>query len=81
MKVLVATIKPFASAAVDEIKKIIERAGYEFALLEKYSDHSEFIEAVKNGSVVTNDGEIGAKTVELVEATRKSLEQEKTIIL
>jgi predicted dehydrogenase len=40
-----------------------------------------FIEAVKNGYVVPNDGEIGAKTVELVEATRKSLEQEKTIIL
>jgi len=40
-----------------------------------------FIEAVKKGSVVTNDGVIGAKTVELVEATRKSLEQEKTIIL
>ena len=42
---------------------------------------SSFIEAVKKGSVVRNDGAIGAKTVELVEATRKSLEQEKTIIL
>ena len=40
-----------------------------------------FIDAVKNGKTVTNDGEIGAKTVELVEATRKSLEQGKTIIL
>ena len=40
-----------------------------------------FIDAVKNGTIVSNDGEIGAKTVELVEATRKSLEQEKTIIL
>ena len=41
----------------------------------------QFIEAVKNGSVLSNDGAIGAKTVELVEATRKSLDQEKTIIL
>lgn len=40
-----------------------------------------FIDAVKNGKTVSNDGEIGAKTVELVEATRKSLEQGKTIIL
>jgi predicted dehydrogenase len=40
-----------------------------------------FLNAIKNKSIVTNDGEIGAKTVELVEATRKSLEQEKTIIL
>jgi len=40
-----------------------------------------FIDAVKNNKTVTNDGKVGAKTVELVEATRKSLEQEKTIIL
>jgi UDP-N-acetylglucosamine 3-dehydrogenase len=42
---------------------------------------THFLNAVKNKSMVTNDGEIGAKTVELVEATRKSLEQGKTIIL
>ena len=40
-----------------------------------------FVEAVKNKSTVTNDGEIGAKIVELVEATRKSLEIGKTITL
>lgn len=40
-----------------------------------------FIDAVKKGTIISNDGEIGAKTVELVEATRKSLEQGKTIIL
>jgi predicted dehydrogenase len=40
-----------------------------------------FVDAVKNGTIVSNDGQIGAKTVELVEATRKSLEQGKTIIL
>ncbi len=40
-----------------------------------------FINAVKNGSIVSNDGEIGAKTVELVEATRKSQDLGKTIIL
>ena len=40
-----------------------------------------FVDAVKHGTIISNDGEIGAKTVELVEATRKSIEQEKTIIL
>ena len=40
-----------------------------------------FIDAIKNGSIITNDGEIGAKTVELVEATYKSLETGKTISL
>jgi len=40
-----------------------------------------FIYAIKNNSIVSNDGEIGAKTVELVEATRKSIEIKKTITL
>ena len=35
MKVLVATDKPFAKIAVDGIRKEIEAAGYELALLEK----------------------------------------------
>jgi predicted dehydrogenase len=40
-----------------------------------------FVDAVKNESTVSNDGEIGAKIVELVEATRKSLKIGKTITL
>ena len=46
MKVLVATEKPFSKVAVDGIKNIIEGAGYEFALLEKYTDVNEFYTAV-----------------------------------
>ena len=38
MKILVATDKPFAKVAVDGIRKEIEAAGYEFALLEKYTE-------------------------------------------
>ena len=34
-KVLVATEKPFAPAAVGQIKQIVEDAGFEFAILEK----------------------------------------------
>jgi len=45
-KVLVATVKPFAPAAVENIKGIIKKAGYEFILLEKYGDQSEFVKAV-----------------------------------
>lgn len=44
-KVLVATVKPFAPAAVEGIKDIVDKAGYEFHLLEKYSDQAEFISA------------------------------------
>jgi D-3-phosphoglycerate dehydrogenase len=45
-KVLVATEKPFAKAAVDGIRKIVEEAGFELALLEKYTDHNDLIKAV-----------------------------------
>ncbi|MFI3322218.1 MAG: NAD(P)-dependent oxidoreductase [Rikenellaceae bacterium] len=47
MKVLVATEKPFALEAVDGIRGIVEAAGYELQLLEKYSDKSELLAAVK----------------------------------
>ncbi|MHC1774235.1 MAG: 3-phosphoglycerate dehydrogenase [Lentimicrobium sp.] len=46
-KVLVATDKPFAKVAVDGIRQIIEKAGYELILLEKYTDQSDFIKAVE----------------------------------
>ena len=46
MKILVATEKPFAKKAVDGIREIIEMAGYELALLEKYTDKAQLLEAV-----------------------------------
>ncbi|MBQ9254510.1 MAG: 3-phosphoglycerate dehydrogenase [Bacteroidales bacterium] len=45
-KVLVATEKPFAKVAVDGIREIVEKAGFELALLEKYTDVNEFYTAV-----------------------------------
>ena len=37
MKVLVATEKPFAKVAVDGIREVVEKAGYQLVLLEKYT--------------------------------------------
>ena len=45
-KVLVATEKPFAPAAVEGIKKVVEDAGYQLELLEKYTEKEALIEAV-----------------------------------
>lgn len=45
-KVLVATEKPFAKAAVDGIREIVEKAGFELALLEKYTDVNDLYKAV-----------------------------------
>ncbi|MGM0498108.1 MAG: NAD(P)-dependent oxidoreductase, partial [Bacteroidota bacterium] len=56
-KLLVATEKPFHPNAVEGIKNICADAGYEFKLLEKYSDKSELIDAVKdvNALIVRSD--------------------------
>ena len=52
MKVLVATEKPFAAVAVDDIRKIIKNAGHEFDLLEKYTDKAQLIEAVADADAL-----------------------------
>ena len=46
MKVLVATEKPFAAAAVEGIKKEVEAAGNELVLLEKYTEKAQLLAAV-----------------------------------
>ena len=52
MKVLVATEKPFAKVAVDGIRKEIEAAGFELALLEKYTDKAQLLDAVKDANAI-----------------------------
>lgn len=52
MKVLIATEKPFAATAVQGIREVIEAAGYELALLEKYTQKSELLEAVSNADAL-----------------------------
>lgn len=46
MKVLVATEKPFAAVAVKGIRDIVEAAGLELVLLEKYTEKQQLLEAV-----------------------------------
>ena len=57
MKVLLATEKPFAKIAVDDIRNVIESAGYELILLEKYTDKAQLLEAVKdvNAIIIRSD--------------------------
>lgn len=45
-KILVATEKPFAAVAVNGIKEVAEKAGYEVILLEKYADKAALLAAV-----------------------------------
>ncbi|MBR3292072.1 MAG: 3-phosphoglycerate dehydrogenase [Bacteroidales bacterium] len=69
MKILVATQKPFAKAAVDGIRKIAEENGHTLALLEKYTETAELLAAVADADalIVRSD----KVTAEVVEAARK----------
>ncbi len=69
MKVLVATEKPFAPVAVEGIRQVIEDAGYELALLEKYASPAELHAAAADADalIVRSD----KVTPELLDAAKK----------
>jgi len=70
MKVLVATEKPFAPAAVAGIKEVTDKAGYELVLLEKYTDKSQLIEAV---------ADVDAMIIRSDKATKEVLDAAKNL--
>lgn len=51
-KVLIATEKPFAPAAVKGIKEILEKEGFTVALLEKYTEKKQLLEAVADAEAI-----------------------------
>ena len=69
MKVLLATEKPFAAAAVSGIQKILEEGGHELVRLEKYTEKSQLLEAVADvdAMIVRSD----KVTAEVVEAAKQ----------
>lgn len=68
-KVLVATDKPFAKAAVDGIRNIVEGAGFELALLEKYTDVNDFYKAVEDvDALIVRSDKV---TKEVIDAAKK----------
>lgn len=64
MKILVATEKPFARKAVDGIRQIVEEAGYELSLLEKYTDKGQLLEAVADAdALIVRSDKITAEVI------------------
>jgi D-3-phosphoglycerate dehydrogenase len=51
-KILIATDKPFAKVAVDGIRKEVEAAGFELALLEKYTEKQQLLDAIADANAV-----------------------------
>lgn len=68
MKILLATQKPFAAAAVAGIRNIVEEAGYELAILEKYESAEELKAAAADADamIVRSD----KVTKEVIEAAK-----------
>jgi len=62
-KVLVATEKPFAAIAVNKIRKIVEDAGFELVLFEKYKDPSELVNAVADVHAMIIRSDIASRQV------------------
>jgi len=48
MKILIATLKPFAPAAIKQMKDLAKQAGYELEILEKYDGQQALVDAVKD---------------------------------
>lgn len=69
MKILVATEKPFAAAAVDGIKQEAQAAGHEVVLLEKYTEQQQLLDAVADADalIVRSD----KVTPEVLDAARQ----------
>jgi len=67
-KVLIATEKPFAPAAVEGIKQVFNKAGYETILLEKYTQNEDLLSAVKDvdAMIIRSD----KATKEVIEAAK-----------
>ncbi len=62
-KVLVATDKPFAPVAVNGIRKVVEEAGYELLLLEKYTTLEELKEAAAMADAMIIRSDIASREV------------------
>jgi D-3-phosphoglycerate dehydrogenase len=52
IKVLVATDKPFAKVASDQIRAIFSEAGYECTFFEKYPDQDSLVQAVADAEAI-----------------------------
>ena len=63
MKVLIATDKPFAAEAVNGIRDVIEKAGFELALLEKYTEKKQLLDAVADADAAIIRSDIFDKEV------------------
>lgn len=71
MKVLVATEKPFAAAAVNGIKAEVEGAGHQLVLLEKYTEKQQLLDAVADvEAMIIRSDKVTAEVLDAAKALK-----------
>ena len=68
-KVLIATEKPFAEKAINQITMVLKQADFEFELLERYTAKNDFLRAVEKVDAMIVRSDIVDK--ELLDATKQ----------
>lgn len=69
MKILVATDKAFAPVAINQIRKVVEEAGHQLALLENYKTVQELLSAVSDADAMIVRSDL--VTAEVLDAAKK----------
>ena len=65
MKILIATQKPFAKAAVDGIREIVEAQGHQLCLLEKYEGQDALVAAVNDAdALIVRSDKVSSEVIE-----------------
>ena len=71
MKILVATEKPFAAAAVNGIREICQAGGHETVLLEKYSSRDQLIAAVSDAdALIVRSDKVTSEVIDAASALK-----------
>lgn len=71
MKILIATEKPFAPVAVQGIREIVEAEGHELALLEKYTEKQQLLDAVADAeAIIIRSDKITAEVLDAAKALK-----------
>ena len=71
MKILLATQKPFAAAAVAGIREIVEAAGHELTVFEKYAAQSDLVAAVADAdAMIIRSDKVTAEVLDAAQALK-----------
>lgn len=63
-KILIATEKPFSKVAVDGIRSVAEEAGMELALLERYTEKAQLLDAVSTAdALIVRSDKVDAEVI------------------